>query len=216
MKMIPFLSDQSARLQTSSANMLSLREIYIPYFLCYTTLMAHHYLTQAWKVLALFLIPIGGGIPAGVLKAKEFGLHWPITMIIYFISDVILALVFEPVMLIFVSLAKRHSRLQKIGQLLKEAVIKSTERYGKKSGVFPLIGISFGVDPMTGRTVAMAAGHKFLTGWMIAITGDMFYFALIMISTLWLNAIIGNETITMLIILALMFILPNLISKKRP
>lgn len=178
--------------------------------------LTHHFFTQAWKVLALFLIPIGGGIPAGVLKAKEFGFHWPLMMIFYFISDVILALVFEPAMLIFISFAKRHPKLQKAGVLLKQAVLKSTERYGKKTGVLPLIGVSFGVDPMTGRTVAMAAGHKFLSGWMIAITGDIFYFALIMVSTLWLNAIIGNETLTMLIILGLMFIVPQLLSKKPP
>lgn len=176
--------------------------------------MTHHFFTQSWKVFSLFLIPIGGGIPAGVLKAKDFGFHWPLMMTLYFISDVILAIVFEPAMLLFMTFSKRHPKLQKFGQLLKEAILKSTVRYGKKSGVIPLIGISFGVDPMTGRTVAMAAGHKFITGWMIAITGDMFYFALIMVSTLWLNAIIGNETITMLIILALMFILPNLFSKK--
>ena len=28
-------------------------------------------------VLMLFLIPIGGGIPAGVLLARDHGLAWP-------------------------------------------------------------------------------------------------------------------------------------------
>src|SRR5690242_17030101 len=65
------------------------------------------WLSHAWAVLALFLIPIGGGIPAGVLLAKSHGLAWPITTILYFISDVILAFIFEPLMWLFVAGAKR-------------------------------------------------------------------------------------------------------------
>ena len=87
-------------------------------------------------------------------------------------------------------------------------VKKTLEHYGNNSGVFALIFIAFGVDPMTGRAVAVAAGHGFITGWMIAIAGDMMYFSVLMISTLWLNSIIGDGTKTMLIIFALMFALP--------
>jgi hypothetical protein len=41
---------------------------------------------------------------------------------------------------------------------------------------------------MTGRAAAKAAGHGFLPGWAIAITGDMIYFVVLMASTLWLQA----------------------------
>jgi len=58
-------------------------------------------------------------------------------------------------------------------------------------------------------------GHGFFAGWAIAITGDMFYFALIMVSTLWLNSILGNGTWTTIIIMAGMFILPELIKRWR-
>lgn len=29
-----------------------------------------------WKVLILFLVPIGGGIPAGVLLGRSYGMAW--------------------------------------------------------------------------------------------------------------------------------------------
>jgi hypothetical protein len=68
---------------------------------------------------------------------------------------------------------------------------------------------------MTGRAVTLANGHGFMSGWTLAIAGDMLYFALIMASTLWLNHILGDGTWTMLIILAGMFFLPGFIKKIR-
>jgi hypothetical protein len=75
--------------------------------------------------------------------------------------------------------------------------------------------IAFGVDPMTGRATALAAGHGFLAGWAIAIAGDMLYFAVIALTTLKLNAYIKDPNTTMVIVLAAMFCLPILIRRLR-
>ena len=75
--------------------------------------------------------------------------------------------------------------------------------------------IAFGVDPMTGRATALAAGHGFIAGWAFAIAGDMLYFAVIAITTLRLNAYIRNPDTTVLIILAVMFGIPMLIHSIR-
>jgi len=50
------------------------------------------------SVQKLFLIPVGGGIPAGVLLAHSKGLAWPITAGLYLVSDVVLAIAFEPIL----------------------------------------------------------------------------------------------------------------------
>ena len=55
-------------------SMLGLQEI-APYF------------KGAREVLWLFLVPVGGGIPGGVLLAQKRGLTWPVMMILYFISS---------------------------------------------------------------------------------------------------------------------------------
>lgn len=172
-------------------------------------------ISQMWKVLALFLIPIGGGIPAGVLKAKSLGIFWPITMLIYFVSDVMLACVFEPILILFIRAGKHFPKIAQISVAFKEALKKTTEFYGTSSGPFALVMIAFGSDPMTGRAVAVAAGHGFFTGWLIAITGDMLYFTVLMVSTLWLNNILGDGTTTTWIILAAMMIVPIIIRKFR-
>ncbi len=165
-------------------------------------------ISNLWGVLTLFLIPIGGGIPAGVILAKSKGVQWPVTAILYLISDIILACIFEPLMLLIIQMGKRSPKVSKFSEAFKLAMKKTTAHYGTNLGPLALITVSFGVDPMTGRTVAKAAGHGFISGWILAITGDMFYFAVIMISTLWLNHILGDGTATTFIILALMIVVP--------
>jgi hypothetical protein len=51
----------------------------------------------------LFLLPVGGGIPAGVLLARAIGLSWHVTAGLYFVSDVVLAVAFEPVLRLLTS-----------------------------------------------------------------------------------------------------------------
>ena len=172
-------------------------------------------LSAPWKVLTLFLIPIGGGIPAGVLLAKSFKMAWPLTVILYFISDVILALLFEPLLVLVIAAGKRSLRLGRMAAAFKNAMKKSTAHFGSNLGPLALIMIAFGSDPMTGRTVAVAAGHGFVMGWMFAIMGDMIYFGLLMASTLWLNNILGDGTWTTIIILVLMMVVPWIVRRLR-
>lgn len=170
-------------------------------------------LTSVWEVLTLFLIPIGGGIPAGVLLAKSRSIPWPITTLLYFVSDVILACIFEPLMLLLIKLGKRSPKLAKFIDVFRQSMKKTTSVYGSHLGPLALIMIAFGVDPMTGRAAAAAAGHRFIMGWLFAIAGDMLYFGVIMASTLWLNNILGDGTWTMIIILILMMVVPALVRK---
>ena len=82
-----------------------------------------------------------------------------------------------------------------------------------KRGPLGLILVSFSVDPMTGRAAAAAAGHGFVPGWALAITGDMFYFAMLMVSTLWLDDVLGNERWTIGLMLLVTLFLPTLLRR---
>ncbi|HJU82759.1 MAG TPA: hypothetical protein VJ600_00970, partial [Holophagaceae bacterium] len=136
-------------------------------------------------VLLLFLLPVGGGIPAGVLLARTRGLSWPLTTGLYLVSDVLLALAFEPVLRLLVLLGRRVAFLARLGAAMKEAMARSVAQWGGASaGPFALVLIAFGVDPMTGRASALAAGHGPITGWALAITGDLLYFAVLALATL--------------------------------
>ena len=164
------------------------------------------------SVLKLFVIPVGGGIPAGVLLAKAHGMAWPVTTLLYLVSDLFLAVAFEPVLRLIAIVCGKVSFLSRISAALKAATARSVSHFGGTgAGPVALIMIAFGVDPMTGRASALAAGHGFITGWAIAIAGDMLYFAVIAVSTLRLNAYIQDPNMTMVIILVAMFSVPILV-----
>lgn len=173
-------------------------------------------LSSMLPVLKLFVIPVGGGIPAGVMLAQAKGLAWPVTVLLYLLSDILLAVVFEPVLLLIAQVFVKVSFLARVGALLKEATARNVSHFGGTgAGPMSLIMIAFGVDPMTGRASALAAGHGFVAGWAFAIAGDMLYFALIAITTLRLNTYIHDPDTTMLIVLAAMFLVPLLIRRIR-
>ena len=167
-------------------------------------------------VLMLFLIPVGGGIPAGVLLARTRGLSWPVTAGLYLVSDGLLALTFEPLLRLLVMLGGKVPFLARLTVALKAAMARNVAAFsGPVAGPFTLVMIAFGVDPMTGRASALAAGHGFLTGWAITIAGDMLYYAVIAITTLRLSAYIRDPNTTILIVLGAMIIVPLLVRSFR-
>jgi hypothetical protein len=163
-------------------------------------------------VLKLFLLPVGGGIPAGVLLASAKGLAWPITTVLYLVSDMVLALAFEPILRLLAALGRRVPFLARLSTAFKAVTARSVVYFsGTSAGPLVLIMIAFGVDPMTGRATALAAGHGFITGWAFAIVGDMLYFAVIALTTLRLNSYFQDPNITMLVVLGAMFGVPILV-----
>ena len=164
----------------------------------------------------LFLIPVGGGIPAGVLLAQTKGLAWPVTAGLYLVSDVLLALAFEPILRLLAWLAGNVPFLARFSARMKGAMAKSATNFtGTGAGPITLIMFSFGVDPMTGRAAAMTAGHGFLMGWVFAIAGDMLYYAVIAVTTLRLNRYFRDPDTTMWIVLGAMIVVPLIIRSFR-
>jgi hypothetical protein len=164
------------------------------------------------SVLKLFIIPVGGGIPAGVLLAHAKGLAWPITTGLYLVSDMALALAFEPVLRLFAALCGKIPFLARFSAAFRKVTVRSVEHFGGTgAGPLALVMIAFGADPMTGRATAHAAGHGFLAGWAFAIFGDMLYFAVIALTTLRLNSYFRDPNTTMLIVLGAMFVVPLLV-----
>jgi hypothetical protein len=169
-----------------------------------------------FSVLMLFLIPVGGGIPAGVLLARTKGLAWPVTAGLYLVSDVVLALAFEPVLQLLAWSAGKVPFLARFSAGMKAAMARSAARFsGTGAGPIALVMISFGADPMTGRASALAAGHGFVMGWVFAIAGDMLYYAVIAVTTLGLNKYVRDPDTTMWIVLGAMIVVPLFVRSVR-
>ena len=172
-------------------------------------------LSSAWGVLALFLIPWGGGIPGGVLLAKARGLPWPETATLYFISDLIQAAIFEPLMRAVARGARGNPRMDAARAQFRRYLETTASAYGRNGGPLTLFLVAFGVDPFTGRAASAVAGHGIFSGWTLAIAGDMLFFAVMMASTLWLKSMLGNGTVVSLIVLGAAFGLPALVQRLR-
>lgn len=167
-------------------------------------------------VLGLFLIPLGLGIPSGVLLARARGLGWPAMTALYFLSDVILAVVFEPVLRLLAAAGRRSPALARAGGALRASLERTAAFYGGAgAGPFTLVLIAFGVDPMTGRAAALAAGHGFVTGWAIAIAGDTLYFLVVAAATLKLIAAFGDKDRAVMAVMAAMIAVPLLARRLR-
>ena len=164
----------------------------------------------------LFLLPIGGGIPAGVLLARAKGLAWPMTAGIYLVSDVILALAFEPILRLLFAWGRKVPFLVRLGEAMKATMTRGVVHFsGTGVGPMALVMLAFGTDPMTGRATALAAGHGFLTGWAFAIAGDMLYYAVIALTTLGLNQYFRNPSTTILVVLGATIVVPVLVRYAR-
>jgi hypothetical protein len=141
---------------------------------------------------------------------------WPVTAVLYLVSDIVLAVAFEPVLRLLAWVAGRVPFFARFSAAMKSATARSAAHFsGTGAGPLALIMVAFGVDPMTGRATALAAGHGFLAGWAFAIAGDMLYFAVIAVTTLRLNSYFRDPNITMLIVLGAMFIVPIVVRKMR-
>jgi hypothetical protein len=157
--------------------------------------------TGAWGAFLLFLIPIGGGIPLGVIMGRDAGLS-PLTMAgMYFVSDIFMAVTHEPFFWLMGWLASVVPVLGKVRDFFRKASNSAGLQDDGARGPLGLILFSFTVDPISGRGAAAAAGHGFFSGWAFAIAGDMIYFAVLMAATLWLSGLFGDDRTTVGVVL---------------
>src|SRR5919197_385442 len=74
----------------------------------------------AWGAFLLFLLPIGGGIPAGVLMARAGGVSPLVTALLYLVSDVIFAFLIEPLLILARRLGQRFGLIGRLGRRLPQ------------------------------------------------------------------------------------------------
>ncbi len=178
-----------------------------------TAPLPHGWPVGAMGAFLLFCVPIGGGIPAGVLMARNAGVPPPVMLTLYFLSDLVLACTFEPILRVLAWIGRWVPPLGRLGNVIRGIATRAGGTQAGMRGPLGLVLVSFGVDPMTGRAAAAAAGHGFVPGWAIAIAGDMLYFLVLMASTLWLQGILGDERFTIGAVLLLMLVLPSLVRR---
>jgi hypothetical protein len=176
---------------------------------------------ESWQtgipgVLLLFVVgPLGSGIPLGVIMARDLGLSPIVTVALYFVSDVIMALIIEPELAVFRWIGRRNGFAGGVGARLIALSRKVGLQGSGARGPLGLVLLSFTIEPITSRVAGRAAGHGFFVGWSLAIAGDLAYFGLIMASTLWVRSVFGDDRLTIGVVLIGMWVLPMLLRRLR-
>src|SRR5579864_6682103 len=124
-------------------------------------------------VFLVFVTQIGAGIPLGVIMARNAGIPIPVTALLYLASDVVLAVTMEPLLILLRWLGQRVDFIGRLGTRLARFTGAAGLQGGGVRGPLGLILFSFTVSPTAGRAASEAAGHGFVTGWTLAIIGDM-------------------------------------------
>jgi hypothetical protein len=169
----------------------------------------------ALGVFLVFCTQIGAGIPLGVIMARNAGLNPVMTAALYCASDVVLAFTMEPLLVALRWLGKRVEFIGRIGTRLAKLSGATGLREGRVQGPLGLILFSFAVAPAPARAASEAAGHGFISGWTLAIIGDMLYFTMIMVSTLWVSSVFGDDRLAVGAVLVAAWLLPMLMRRFR-
>ena len=167
-----------------------------------------------YGVLLLFCIPGGVGIPPGVLLGHHDGIGFVPMTVLYFLSDVVLAFVFEPMLIVLAALARVVPGVARAGQLLM-ALVERTMPAGSLAGPTGIMLTSFGAGLPFGRALAAAAGYALVPGWLLTIAGDMVYYVIGTVSTLWFDGMFGDQRVAALAGLVVMLLAPVLVRRFR-
>jgi hypothetical protein len=134
---------------------------------------------------------------------------------VYFASDLLLAFTNEPFLALLRWLSKRIEVLARVGRTFGRLTAGAGLQEGGVRGPLGLILVSFMISMTTGRAAAAASGHGFFTGWGLAIIGDMAYFGLLMVTTLWVSSVFGDDRLTIGAVLVATWVLPLVIRRLR-
>jgi len=169
--------------------------------------------TGALGVFLVFATQIGAGIPIGVVMARDAGLNVLEIAGLYLASDVLLAVICEPVLMVLRWLAARVYWLAALGQRLSRLSGATGLNEGRVKGPLGLVLFSFVFAPAPARAASEAAGHGPISGWTLAIIGDMAYFGVVMASTLLVIQIFGDSRLTLGPLILAAWLLPMLVQR---
>ena len=169
----------------------------------------------AMLVFALFWAPVGPGIPAGVLLARHIPLSPMVTFSLYAVSDVLGALVCHPIFLLLRRAGRRLPRLRWLGRRMMGFAMMGVPAEGGDARNAPTLApalsriatVGFGADVYTGGLLATGLAVPRLAGWAAAIAGDLFWFALLLGTSIVAASVATDDRfIGLVVVLAMIFI----------
>jgi hypothetical protein len=180
-------------------------------------------------VFALFWLPVGPGVPAGVLLARHAGINPAMTFSLYFLSDLLGACICHPWFSIMRRAGGRVPLLASLGQRLMRLATLGTgisleamadQAPGGTRGSLPLLfrigTVGFGVDVYTAGMLAVGLPVRRIPGWLAAIAGDLVWFSILLATSIATAAVTGDDRVTAAVMVVVMIAVPPLARRLIP
>lgn len=164
-------------------------------------------------VFLIYLLPWGPGAPAGIVLARREGLSPWLVIALYLLSDVVTAIILEPLVRV---LRSRGSR-SPIGRRILDTVSRlgtvtrvSSGRFGLPLG---LVTFTFATDFFTASIASTALPMRRLLAWMCIIVGDVAWFLIILLASFGIASFLSDDRLLFVGTLLIGFALPPLIRR---
>ncbi len=164
-------------------------------------------------VFVIFLVPWGPGAPAGIVLARREGLSPLLILLLYVLSDVVTAIILEPV----VRLLRSRGSRSRIGSLILDSFNRlgsitqvTSGRFGLPLG---LLTFTFATDFFTASIVSTGISMGRVLAWICIICGDVAWFVIILLATLGIASFLSDDRILFVATLLLGFTLPPLVRR---
>jgi len=164
-------------------------------------------------VFVIFLIPWGPGAPAGIVLAHREGLSPALILLLYVLSDVVTAIILEPL----VRLLRSRGSRSRFGSMVLDSFNRlgsitrvTSGRFGLPLGLFTF---TFATDFFTASVVSTGISMGRILAWACIICGDVAWFVIILLATLGIASFLSDDRILFVATLLLGFALPPLMRR---
>lgn len=164
-------------------------------------------------VFVVFLLPWGPGAPAGIVLARKEGLSWLLVIALYVLSDVVTAIILEPLVRLLRSRGDRSPIGRKILETFNRlgAITQvSSGRFGLPLGLFTF---TFATDFFSASIVSTGLPIRRVFAWVCIIAGDVTWFLIILLATLGIASFLSDDRILFVATMILGFALPPLMRR---
>lgn len=164
-------------------------------------------------VFVIFLLPWGPGAPAGILLARKEGMSPALMIVLYVLSDVVTAILLEPLIRLLRSRGDRSLIGRKILATFNRLGSVTRLSSGRLGLPFGLFTFTFATDFFSASVVSTGIPLGRLVAWTCIIAGDVLWFLIILLAMLGIAAFLPDDRVLFIATMVLGFALPPLLRK---
>ena len=177
-------------------------------------------------VFALFWAPVGPGVPAGVLLARQAGINPAATFALYALSDLLGACICHPLYSALRRAAGQVPLLRALGRRLVGLALIGTrpprleELQSSNRRALPVLirigSVGFGADIYSAGLLIAGLPVRRVPAWAAAIVGDLVWFAILLATSIVTAQVTDQSWVQLVVMVVVMLLAPRLARRLTP